>query len=524
MKKTFLIIAFTLMVASFQLVRAQDQPGTVRFPTNLDSPDSLFRVKNNSHSNLSASIMTGSTTLTVADASSFPASGALSIDSEIIYYTTKTSNTFSGLTRGASSTTAAAHTVGVLVRSPIIAAYHETLVNALIAVETKLGNGATIDPLKIGAGTVNSTKWGYLANLSSDVQTALDLKANTSSVQAVSYNTCSDAGANDSYGCSLSPAIVSYTTGQVTWFKAATANTGAATLNLNGLGAKTIKKQKDTDLADNDIKAGQWVAVQYDGTNFQMLSPVSNAGGIAGLSSYTSDGIRPFVLNPISKNLFSGNSASGNVDLYTVPSGKRFIVYTALGWNANASLTVTWKMQAKIGGTYYPLMAAVSAGAQGNSTQGNLGYYVFEAGEIVSANTTNIGLNIWIRGVEFDDTSSLRSYKLTAFASGDNTLYTVPVGKTAQILSSTPTSLTVPGGILLINTSGSTITTTYHAVPSGGTKGLSNEFTPAAGTSVVAGALSAPNAPPVLNAGDVIILNSSAVVAGGWAWLSVVEY
>jgi hypothetical protein len=103
----------------------------------------------------------------------------------------------------------------------------------------------------------------------------------STAVQATSFNSCSDAGSTDAYACSLSPAITSYTTGGTVWFKAATANTGAATLNLNSLGAKTIKKQKDQDLADNDIKAGQWVALSYDGTNFQMLSPVSNAGGVA---------------------------------------------------------------------------------------------------------------------------------------------------------------------------------------------------------------------------------------------------
>lgn len=98
------------------------------------------------------------------------------------------------------------------------------------------------------------------------------------SVKATSFNTCSDGGSTDAYACSLKPALTAYVTGQVVWFKANTINTGAASLNLNALGAKTIKKQKDIDLANGDIKAGQWVAVQYDGTNFQMLSPVSNAG------------------------------------------------------------------------------------------------------------------------------------------------------------------------------------------------------------------------------------------------------
>jgi hypothetical protein len=97
-------------------------------------------------------------------------------------------------------------------------------------------------------------------------------------------NACVDAAVNDTYACSLTPALASYATGQVVWFKANTANTGAATVNFNSLGAKTIKKVAGgitTDLATNDIRAGQWVAVIYDGTNMQMLSAsgLADAGG-----------------------------------------------------------------------------------------------------------------------------------------------------------------------------------------------------------------------------------------------------
>jgi hypothetical protein len=85
-----------------------------------------------------------------------------------------------------------------------------------------------------------------------------------------------DSGAIDTYVVTLSPAITAYTTGMVVHFKANTINTGAATLNVNGLGAKTIKKHKDVDLADGDIKAGQRVTVIYDGVNFQMQSQLGN--------------------------------------------------------------------------------------------------------------------------------------------------------------------------------------------------------------------------------------------------------
>lgn len=85
-----------------------------------------------------------------------------------------------------------------------------------------------------------------------------------------------DAGASDAYAITLDPEVTAYVTGMVVRFKANTANTGAATLNVNALGAKTIKKSFNVDLSDNDIKAGQLVEVIYDGTNFQLLSPAAN--------------------------------------------------------------------------------------------------------------------------------------------------------------------------------------------------------------------------------------------------------
>jgi len=80
-----------------------------------------------------------------------------------------------------------------------------------------------------------------------------------------------DAGANDTYVVTLSPVPVAYTTGMTVRFKANTINTGAATLNVNGLGAKTIVKGNSATLADGDIAAGSVVQVIYDGTNFRLI-------------------------------------------------------------------------------------------------------------------------------------------------------------------------------------------------------------------------------------------------------------
>lgn len=67
---------------------------------------------------------------------------------------------------------------------------------------------------------------------------------------------------------SVSPAA--YAAGQTFVFVSAGANTGAVTLNVSGLGAKSIKKNVSTDLSSGDIPSGATVSVTYDGTNFQL--------------------------------------------------------------------------------------------------------------------------------------------------------------------------------------------------------------------------------------------------------------
>lgn len=98
-----------------------------------------------------------------------------------------------------------------------------------------------------------------------------------------------DVGSTDSYVINPTPAIPSYEVGVPIYFKANTANTGAAALNVSGLGSITIKKVVGgvtTDLETNDIRANQWVQVVYDGTFFQMQSMLGNSpAGISGLTA-----------------------------------------------------------------------------------------------------------------------------------------------------------------------------------------------------------------------------------------------
>lgn len=114
-------------------------------------------------------------------------------------------------------------------------------------------------------------------------------KATGDQVAAADFNVVADAAGiyapsssgNDTYAVTLPIVPTGYAVGFGVKFKPDTGNTGACTLNTNGLGAKTIKKwtaNGQVDLATGDILANQVVSVVYDGTYFVLISPVSKTG------------------------------------------------------------------------------------------------------------------------------------------------------------------------------------------------------------------------------------------------------
>jgi len=81
-----------------------------------------------------------------------------------------------------------------------------------------------------------------------------------------------DSGTTDAYSITVSD-FDGYKVGLSVLFKANTVNTGACTLNINGMGAKAIVKGITTALSDADILALMWCQLVYDGTNFVILNP-----------------------------------------------------------------------------------------------------------------------------------------------------------------------------------------------------------------------------------------------------------
>lgn len=92
--------------------------------------------------------------------------------------------------------------------------------------------------------------------------------------------------------------MTAYATGQKFTFVSAGANTGAATININSIGAKALTKNGATALSAGDIPSGAAVEVVYDGTQFQVVSAMPvvtpTSGDVVGPASATDNAIARF--------------------------------------------------------------------------------------------------------------------------------------------------------------------------------------------------------------------------------------
>ncbi|MDI1228371.1 MAG: hypothetical protein PSY14_11860 [bacterium] len=107
-------------------------------------------------------------------------------------------------------------------------------------------------------------------------------------------NYAADTGSANTYAVAPVPAVAAYAGGQVVILKPANAVTGASTININALGAKTIKTQDGSDTTANAMVANGVFILVYDGTNFILTNPATTgnfllAKGTAVASAGTTD-------------------------------------------------------------------------------------------------------------------------------------------------------------------------------------------------------------------------------------------
>jgi hypothetical protein len=107
--------------------------------------------------------------------------------------------------------------------------------------------------------------------------------------QGVNYilATYNPAAPND-LKVALDPTLDTYRPGLVLRVKIPIANTGSATLEVDGLGAKQIRRANGAVLSAGDLVAGMVAALVYDGAAFQMIN-FMGLGGTGDINNYVTN-------------------------------------------------------------------------------------------------------------------------------------------------------------------------------------------------------------------------------------------
>lgn len=183
----------------------------------------------------------------------------------------------------------------------------------IVAISAKAGTAATT-----GSQTTPAPDVGYtglwvvtVANGQTTITSANIVQATNApilptdllhAIQGNSLVTAVDTGSANTYVVGFSPAITAFTDGMVVWFKAKTANSGASTLNVNGLGASPLVGGAHSALQGGEIVANgkacavwradisSWVLIECTGGALQVAQasqsghavPMSQVAGVVG--------------------------------------------------------------------------------------------------------------------------------------------------------------------------------------------------------------------------------------------------
>lgn len=109
--------------------------------------------------------------------------------------------------------------------------------------------------------------------------TALTQAATGKQVLNSSFQYCSVGGTANTITLSTGFSATAYTAGMTVSWVVGSTNTGATTINVDSLGAKSLVRANGahTALQPGDLSAGALVEAQYDGTRFQLRSPSASA-------------------------------------------------------------------------------------------------------------------------------------------------------------------------------------------------------------------------------------------------------
>lgn len=202
--------------------------------------------------------------------------------------------------------------------------------NAAFGAQDTLNSGATepttMTPYMLWADMTSgylkqrnsaNTGWNILAKLNQDMIAAL---------QTQLFTACTSIGVAPSFGITPAPALTAYAAGQRFRVKFHVDGAGSDTLNVNSLGAKSLKQYDATGTkVAAVIKSGMLTDVEYDGADMVVLDPLPSAVSSLGIASSAeaiagTDNTK--AITPL--RLRNGLNASGSAPVYAARAWVNF--------------------------------------------------------------------------------------------------------------------------------------------------------------------------------------------------------
>ena len=204
------------------------------------------------------------------------------------------------------------------------------------------------------------------ATVGTDAVQYAQIQSNTDKLVTVS--------GTDTLTGSVTPALTAYAAGNLFSFVVANTNTGAVTINIDGVGSKSITRTGSTALVAGDMVAGQVVLIEYDGTRFQLLNGNSftnllvsgtlTYGGVTLTNAVTGTGKMMLDTNPTVTNYVESVVAIGTVSSSNTIALTNGTVQTA---TLTASTACTFTMPTATAGKSFVLLLKQAA-STGNGT------------------------------------------------------------------------------------------------------------------------------------------------------------
>ena len=208
-------------------------------------------------------------------------------------------------------------------------------------------------------------------------------------LQTQQYIYAVDTGVANAYVVTLAPAPAAYVAGMIVMMKAAHANTGASTINVNGLGLVNITKTGAVALTGGEIALNQIIPLVHDGTEFQIVGGGGGGSFTAG-GDLSGTAVSQEVIGILNKAIDGTVPADGQILQYSSTTGKWellvdrpiFPVSALVGKPSAGQLVCIYTAAAAM--TFPANFASPNSyGTVGNNPVATAGYSIYKNGVLV---------------------------------------------------------------------------------------------------------------------------------------------